>query len=125
MSKPEPKPVPRGEIVPEKLITIIDEMKEIEIIGSKEHQEKTRSYLDQISDLIRARDAFGRQKYGQPLMTLDGRNGVEDCRQEVGDMLQYFLKCSLTVSKEELEELRMLCVTSVAVLNYIVNSSNN
>lgn len=50
---------------------------------------------DELIHLVRERDAFGRAKYGQPLMSNDGRNGIEDARQELGDLLQYVMKCKL------------------------------
>ena len=37
--------------------------------------------------LVEERNAFGVAKYGQPLMTQDGRNGIEDARQELCDLV--------------------------------------
>lgn len=49
-----------------------------------------------VVDAVLARDAFGREKYGQPLMTDDGRDVVEDARQELADALQYIMRARLT-----------------------------
>jgi phosphate uptake regulator len=38
-------------------------------------------------------------------MSEDGRNGVEDARQEAGDLLQYAFKVYLTGDKKGLNEL--------------------
>jgi len=46
-------------------------------------------------DLVLTRDAFGRQKYGQSLMTDDGRITVIDAMDELGDLLQYLYKAKL------------------------------
>lgn len=48
-------------------------------------------------NLVSARDAFGRKKYGQCLMSQDGRDEVEDAMQELGDLLQYLYKAKLNV----------------------------
>ena len=40
-------------------------------------------------DLVQQRDAFGRAKYGTGLQTHNGRDPIEDARQEFGDLLQY------------------------------------
>jgi hypothetical protein len=75
-SKSEPPPKPCGYIVPDQLIEFI----------------KSHGNDQQLIELIQQRDAFGRKKYGQPLMSEDGRNGIEDARQELGDLLQYAFK---------------------------------
>ena len=46
--------------------------------------------------LIQARADFGLAKYGQPLMSGDGRDTLEDARQEAGDLLQYLFKARMT-----------------------------
>lgn len=48
--------------------------------------------VKEVKALIQARDAFGRKKYSQPLLTADGRDGIEDARQELGDAIQYLVK---------------------------------
>lgn len=53
--------------------------------------------------LIRDRDAFGFAKYGQHLMTGDGRDSIEDAKQELGDLMQYMTKAQL--NNENMEEL--------------------
>lgn len=77
-SVPEPNPIPEGKVVSNILINWI----------SENGGEDSKACIE----LIRERDLFGRQKYGQPLMTKDGRNTIEDLRQEIGDALQYTMK---------------------------------
>lgn len=74
ISKPEPPPKNRGSNVYTSLCCFL-----------------TYSNLDDpcILDLLEKRHNFGIQKYGQPLMTHDGRDDLEDARQEIGDFLQY------------------------------------
>jgi hypothetical protein len=124
MSVPEPPPLPHGLVIPDRLISLLQDLQRAEIEGSVEHKQQTAFYLAELEQLIRDRDAFGRAKYGQPLMSEDGRNGVEDCKQEIGDMLQYFLKTALTAPKEQVEYLYNLIVTAKAVITYIQKQEN-
>jgi len=71
-SRPEPTPKERGEPVAPTLIAYLED--------SGHHE---------VARLVRERDAYGRQKYGQQLHSDDGRDEVEDLRQELGDALQY------------------------------------
>lgn len=62
-------------------------------------------------DLLIKRDAFGRAKYGQPLMSLDGRDSVQDAEEEIGDLLQYTFKAIM--NKQDVSRIkthvRVLC----------------
>ena len=49
----------------------------------------------EVIELIHQRDEYGIQKYGQRLMTGDGRDTLEDARQEFGDLIQYIFKAKL------------------------------
>jgi hypothetical protein len=91
-SIPEPPPKPSGLVVPDALIKYLKQDKNNE----------------DLCNLVKQRDAFGRAKYGQPLMSKDGRNGVEDARQEAGDLLQYAYKVYLANDREGLESLKRL-----------------
>ena len=71
-SVPEPAPLPLGEPITPALVTWL-----------------SARGLTRAGELVTARDAYGRAKYGQPLRLDDGRDAVEDCRQELGDALQY------------------------------------
>ena len=71
-STPEPPPIPAGEPITPALVAWL-----------------TARGLTRAAELVVARDAYGRAKYGQPLRLDDGRDAVEDCRQELGDALQY------------------------------------
>ncbi len=83
-SIPEPSPKFKGDIVPDALI---DHIANRSTLCSEERE--------MFVSLIKERDAFGRAKYGQPLMSGDGRNGIEDARQELGDFIQYAYKCKM------------------------------
>lgn len=74
---PEKLPVPHGTVVTPHLIKWIESQP---ISGVRVHQI--------VADIL-ARDAYGRRKYGQPLMSEDGRDHVNDARQEILDALQY------------------------------------
>lgn len=74
---PEKMPVPHGTVVTPHLIKWIESQP---ISGTRVHQI--------VADIL-ARDAYGRRKYGQPLMSEDGRDHVNDARQEILDALQY------------------------------------
>lgn len=90
-SVPEPPPQPRGVVIPDALCT---------------HIQLQQPYAWQaLLQLVLERDAFGRKKYGQPLMSEDGRNGLEDARQELGDLLQYTYKMYVAGDSDGLEQL--------------------
>lgn len=67
-------------------------------------------------NLVTQRDAFGRQKYGQPLMSRDGRDSVEDAMQDMGDLLQYLYKSKL--NGEDISRVRSI----IPILLDLVNS---
>lgn len=79
MSVPEPPPTHGGVLVVPPLIEWLTEHK------------APRALIE----LIQARDAFGRVKYGQGLMTNDGRDNQEDIIQEIGDAFVYCYKAHL------------------------------
>ena len=88
MSKPEPAPTKRGFDVSSRLLDAI--------------------MYPELKDLVQQRRAFGMRKYGQSLYSEDGRNGLEDARQELGDLLQYVFKVfgPGATEKHSVEELR-------------------
>lgn len=102
-SVPEPPPKPQGIVVPDALLDFL------------KHRLKY-GVDDPLCALIRQRDAFGRAKYGQPLMSEDGRDGLEDARQEAGDLLQYAFKVYLSGSVEELSQIEDLVVAVYGVV---------
>lgn len=67
--------------------------------------------------LSEKRDAFGREKYGQPLMSDDGRDTMQDAVEEIGDLMHYLYKAKMQgvdLSKEvdlkkHLDVLIVLC----------------
>ena len=108
-SVPEPKPLPLGEVVSIRLIAELEELR---------NQTQSIPIVHNLTDLIilvEERNAYGMAKYGQPLMTRDGRNGIEDARQELGDLLQYVCKCAMT-NEEGLEEFVELMSTALFVV---------
>jgi len=77
-SVPEPPPEPRGEPVIPGLLAWLREQGE-----------------EAAAQLVVERDAFGTRKYGQTLLSDDGRDPIEDCRQELGDALIYSWKARM------------------------------
>lgn len=113
-SVPEPAPMPKGEIVPDKLISIIEKMDRFCV-----NPEVSKELLKLI-ELVKERSAFGIEKYGQPLYSEDGRNGFEDARQELGDLLQYACKIKMSNPEaKDIVEFLKLVKTSLVVINYI------
>lgn len=90
-STPEPAPKRGGREVTPLLITTL----------------KSMGYSRSIA-LVEARHAFGVAKYGQGLMTGDGRDDIEDLEQELGDAIQYAFKARLngTLTPEVQQRLR-------------------
>ncbi len=94
MSIPEPAPKPEGVIVTGELVSWI------------EKQDVTDTERDRAIKLIKERDEYGFKKYGQHLMTKDGRNSIEDALQELGDLMHYLYKARL--NGEDISEIRVL-----------------
>lgn len=75
----------------------------------EEGEERVRPFLDvwlmrrvgtglavgAAQDLVYERVKFGREKYGTELMTHNGRDPVEDARQELGDLLMYIAQAKM------------------------------
>lgn len=105
MSIVQPDPEPLGESVPDKLIDWIC-------------LQETKVPIDSIEKsilLIKKRDEFGRQKYGQSLMTRDGRNTMVDALEELGDLLQYLFKAKL--NNEDCTEIKDLMPILIALVD--------
>jgi hypothetical protein len=87
-SVPEPLPQPGGEPVARYLIEFLEER---------------YGYCDAVdmgsdSDavaLLKKRRAFGIQKYGMELTTHNGRDALEDARQELGDLMVYLAQAAM------------------------------
>lgn len=100
----QPKPKLEGESVPDKLIEWISTLDSV-----------PKETIDKGIVLIKQRDAFGRQKYGQPLMTQDGRKTIVDALEELGDLLQYLYKAKL--NNEDCTEIKILVPLIDALLD--------
>lgn len=99
VSKPEPAPRAGGELVTPRVLAWL--ATQAVNVGDEA--------VARAVALVRARDAFGRLKYEQGLSLEDGRDTVEDLKQELGDALQYGVKALIEgVEGERLEELRDL-----------------
>ncbi|MDX8379800.1 MAG: hypothetical protein R8K48_07120, partial [Gallionella sp.] len=66
------------------------------------------------ADLSESRSAFGIAKYGQPLMTEDGRDSIEDAIDEIGDFFHYVQKAIM--NKEDLSRITDLLAVADALL---------
>ena len=77
-STPEPPPERGDRDVPEPLISFLED----------------QGY-DGAADLVRKRVRFGVEKYGTRLETGNGRDPIEDARQEIGDALQYLAQAKM------------------------------
>lgn len=93
ISKPEPAPAPKGLEVYDQLCRWINHF----------YSDKSQEVLD-FAELIQARHNYGKQKYNQPLMTGDGRDDLEDARQELGDLAMYVTKARM--NHRDVDELK-------------------
>lgn len=93
ISTPEPAPKAEGENVPNALIAALHNM------GASGNIRgalcNTTGALSRAIEMVRERDLFGRAKYGQPLMTGDGRDSANDAAQELVDAMQYVQKANM------------------------------
>ena len=114
-SVPEPPPVTRGEVVTTHLIAEMSRIRDLAPF------DKIARQVNALIVLVTERNAFGLAKYGQPLMTEDGRNGIEDARQELGDLLQYVCKCAMTRrDDDELREFLDLTSTALFIMRQLI-----
>ena len=102
---PQPPPKPEGREVFRELVIFLLKLK------------MSRKRVAQAIELISARDAFGRAKYGQPLMTTDGRDDIEEAVQEIGDAMMYIHKAKM--NGKDLKPVR----EHLAVLNAMVKDT--
>ena len=93
-STPEPPPERGDRDVPQPLIAFLED----------------QGYHG-AADLVRDRVAFGEQKYGTRLKTDNGRDPIEDARQEIGDALQYLAQAKM--EGRDLRELNDLVLGSL------------
>lgn len=82
---PQAMPVGGQENVPAALIAKLQEHREV--LGAE--------WADIAIGFIRERTAFGKRKYGQELMTFDGRSPHLDALQELVDLMQYLHKAEM------------------------------
>lgn len=88
---PQPSPVERGEPVSPEVLAFLNRCTSI--------NDDERGAL---KELIIQRCEYGMSKYGQLLMTKDGRDDVIDALQELGDLLQYAMKARMNGRQAEL-----------------------
>jgi len=64
--------------------------------------------------LVLSRAHFGLEKYGTTLMTHNGRDAIEDARQELGDALQYVMQAKM--EGRDMADLRELTQTLLELI---------
>jgi hypothetical protein len=134
LSIPEPPPVRKGVCVLPialELATIVqtstslDEMKTnvqraipaLPLLSVEKKEEKKTEH--KLAELLQARANFGLQKYGQPLMSQDGRNDVEDLKQELGDAFMYLTKA--IINGQDLSSIHD-SITALSTLYHIASN---
>lgn len=70
---------------------------------------------------IAERDTFGRQKYGQPLLTGDGRRTAVEVWQELLDALQYTTKAEM---EGERVDSTLMCTTLLLLCRKVLRSDD-
>lgn len=98
----QPKPINKGVVVFNLIQSYLDEVKD-------------KSYNNEVLEQLFQRYNFGLQKYGQPLMSDDGRDGVRDANEELLDAIQYVIKCKY--NKLDLTPIRK----TLYILNQIID----
>lgn len=72
--------------------------------------------FDDAERLSIRRDRFGREKYGQPLMSGDRRDSVIDALEEIGDLNHYVFKAIL--NGEDTAPLRGMLAVVLTLLDH-------
>lgn len=107
MDRPEPPPKLDGMPVSPALISFIK--------NSDMKQEDKQKVIE----LIEQRCDYGLKKYGQQLMSEDGRDDVVDAMQEAGDLIQYAFKAGMN---KRMGELRVVLIPVLEILNKLLES---
>ena len=85
----------------------------IEQLRNAKYNTETANWL---ADLLEERRNFGLQKYGQELHTHNGRDAIEDARQELGDLVVYLTQASMEGRSKEVGDLLSKMRTIAACL---------
>lgn len=123
VSKPEPPPKNEGRDVGKALLAYL--FNELEATGPfSRHMSQRPETAKWVAayDLIKQRYEFGLAKYGQPLMTEDGRNTTEDLKQELGDALMYRAKQLLQGNIDPKDQLEIQQLW--AVLGHLITKAD-
>lgn len=96
---------------------LLQDLRVLKVSAQQEDRTLEFYHFQELADLVEARRLFG-----QPLMTLDGRNGKEDAMQELGDLLQYVKKISMSreLSLEDRLEFCDLLKTAFKVMRVLL-----
>ncbi len=75
---------------------------EVGCMNSEQPQPQGRGVLvaDRLIELIRERTALGKKKYGEPLITHNGRDAMLDALQESVDLNQYLMQIIMELEDE-------------------------
>ena len=75
-----------------------------------------------ITEAIKERDAFGKQKYGGPLESHNGLNPGKEAREELFDWFQYIGQAYLEEDKEALIQARHDIARAKQYLEHLIRS---
>jgi hypothetical protein len=92
-------PIPKGDNVSESLLKVL---KKIDTGFA--------------ASVIKERCEYGLKKYGQSLMSKDGRNSIIDALQEAGDLMQYIHKAQM--NNEDLTDVKYIVGVIVKLLYF-------
>lgn len=93
----QPSPTEGDKCVPEQLLAWLEENAQV---GPFEH------CFEQAIELVKKRDELGQERYGTRLYTNNGRDVLQDAREEMADLMMYLAQAGLEGA--DLSELRQL-----------------
>jgi triphosphoribosyl-dephospho-CoA synthetase len=94
-SVPEPPPQGGKTSVTQALLNLLVKPSTPYYMACMAGEEGTERSLAEARELVVERKGYGVKKYGGELMTKNGRNAVEDARQEFGDAMQYVMQARM------------------------------
>jgi len=110
----QPKPMQKGKIITYELIEWIQKQQSKEMTVKFDINDNTKQ---ETIKLIKLRDEFGVKKYGQHLMSEDGRKTAKDALDELGDLLQYVYKAVLLKDEETFILIKKIIPILLLLLN--------
>lgn len=115
--KKEPNPIPNKEVE-----TWEEVIKDYTVREDWYPPEKKETFQEEIIQLMRDRNEFGKKKYGTPIQAHNGRDNLTDAFQEMLDAVVYLKNQLLEKEDDEMSVIYTMALTLLEVIYLKKNS---